>query len=67
LKKEDQQNMLDNLAELVDAGKIKSHLTKRLKLTASGLREAHRLIESSATIGKIGLGVDEDGPGEAFA
>jgi NADPH:quinone reductase-like Zn-dependent oxidoreductase len=59
--------MLENLAALVDAGKIKSTLTKRLRLTASGLREAHRLIESSTTIGKIGLGVDEDGPGEPFA
>lgn len=59
--------MLDELAGFVDAAKIKPHLTRRLKLTASGLREAHRLIESSTTIGKIGLGVDEDGPGEAFA
>lgn len=67
MKQDTQHHMLDDLADFVDAGKIKPHLTKRLRLTASGLREAHRLIESSETIGKVGLGVDEEGPGEAFS
>ena len=66
-QRETQIRMLEELTTLVDTGKIKPHLTKRLKLTAEGLREAHRLIESNTTIGKIGLGIDEEGPGEAFA
>lgn len=62
-----QHNRLESLSGLVDAGKIKSHLTKQPRLTASVLRHVHRLIESSKTIGKIGLGVDADGSGEPFA
>ena len=59
--------MLEKLAKDVDKNKIHSTLTKRLKLTTDGLRTAHELIESKRTIGKIGLGVDEDGEGQIFA
>ncbi len=58
--------MLDELAAFCDAGSIRCHLTVCMKLTAAGLRRAHELIESKSTIGKIGLGVDEEGEGEAF-
>jgi NADPH:quinone reductase-like Zn-dependent oxidoreductase len=58
---------MENLAKYIDEGKIHCHLTKRLKLTRSGLETAHKLIESKTTIGKIGLGVDEEGEGKAFA
>jgi hypothetical protein len=59
--------MMEKLAKNIDEGKIHSTLTKRLRLTAEGLRTAHELIESKSTIGKIGLGVDEEGKGQAFA
>ncbi|KAI4860458.1 quinone oxidoreductase [Hypoxylon rubiginosum] len=57
----------EDLARRVDAGEIKCHLMKRLRLTAEGIREAHRKIEEGKMIGKIGLGVDEPGEGEPFA
>jgi NADPH:quinone reductase-like Zn-dependent oxidoreductase len=59
--------MLEELASYCDSGMIRCHLTSRIKLTANGLKRAHELIESKTTIGKIGLGVDEEGPEEAFA
>jgi NADPH:quinone reductase-like Zn-dependent oxidoreductase len=59
--------MLTELARLIDDGKIKCHLTKRLRLTLAGLKEAHELVESGKSIGKVGLGVEEAGEGEAFA
>lgn len=52
--------ILRELAELVDKGEIKTHLTKRLPLTLAGVREGHRLVEEGRTIGKNALGVDED-------
>lgn len=62
-----QHVMMENLSKYIDKGKIHSTLTKRMKLTADGLRTAHELIESKKTIGKIGLGVDEEDETEAFA
>lgn len=59
--------MMEKLSAYVDNGQIRTTLTKRMKLTASGLRAAHELIESKKTIGKIGLGVDEIGEGQLFA
>jgi len=59
--------MMENLAKYIDEGKIHCHLTKRLKLTLNGLKTAHELIESKTVIGKVGLGVDEEGENEAFA
>jgi NADPH:quinone reductase-like Zn-dependent oxidoreductase len=59
--------MVDNIVKWINEGKLRSHLHTRLKLTRAGLEEAHRRIESGKTIGKIGLGVDEEGTGEPFA
>lgn len=59
--------MMKEYAGWIDEGKIQSHLVTRLKLTRAGLEEAHRLIESGKSVGKIGLGVDEEGDGEPFA
>lgn len=39
---------------------------KRYKLTLEGLKEAHRQIDIKATVGKIGLGVDDLGEDQAF-
>jgi NADPH:quinone reductase-like Zn-dependent oxidoreductase len=58
--------LLAELAQLVDEGRIKCHLTRRLRLTLNGLREAHELVESGKSIGKVGLGTDEPGDGECF-
>ena len=59
--------MMEKLSKYIDEGRIHCTLTNRLRLTAKGLRTAHELIESKATIGKIGLGVDEEGEGQPFA
>jgi zinc-binding alcohol dehydrogenase family protein len=56
----------EELAQLVDDGALKCHLTKRAKLTLENVKEAHRLIESGKAVGKMGLGVDEPGEGHAF-
>jgi len=64
---EAQHVMLEKLAKDIDEGKIHTTLTKRMKLTAKGLITAHELIESKKTVGKIGLGVDEEGEGQLFA
>jgi NADPH:quinone reductase-like Zn-dependent oxidoreductase len=62
-----QHVMMEKLTSWIDEGKIHCHLTRRLRLTLDGLRTAHELIETKTTIGKIGLGVDENGEGQAFA
>ncbi|KAI9702269.1 MAG: hypothetical protein M1820_006201 [Bogoriella megaspora] len=62
-----QHLMMEELAAHCESGEIRSHLTKRMKLTKEGLQQAHRLMESTTTIGKIGLGIEEDGAGKAFA
>ncbi len=64
---EAQHFMMEGLTRYIDEGKIHCHLSKRLKLTRDGLQTAHELIESKTTIGKIGLGVDEEGEGQPFA
>ena len=52
----EQHNLLNQLALLIDAGKIQTTLTERLEpITAANLRAAHRKIESGQTIGKIVL------------
>lgn len=58
--------MLEDLSRCIDDGKIKCHLTQRLKLNVEGARKAHELIESGKCIGNVGLGVDEERAGEAF-
>lgn len=52
----EQHTILNQLAQLVDEGKIKSTLTEKLEpITAANLREAHKRVESGKTIGKIVL------------
>ena len=49
-----QRELLDEVARLVDAGVLRSTLTTRLSpIDAATLAEAHRRVESSATIGKV--------------
>ena len=55
------------LARCIDEGKLVPNLNKRLKLNLAGLKEAHRLIESTTTVGKLALGVDEPGEGAPFS
>ena len=52
----EQHNLLNQLAQLVDEGKIHTTLTEKLEpITAVNLREAHKKVESGKTIGKIVL------------
>ncbi|CAG8978797.1 hypothetical protein HYALB_00012631 [Hymenoscyphus albidus] len=60
------ENIFTEMKELVDGGVVKCHLTKRMKFTVENLREAHRLLEEGTMYGKVALGVDEEGEGEAF-
>lgn len=64
---EKHREWLTELAELIDAGTVKPHLTKRAKLTLKGIQEAHRLIESGKSYGKFALGVDDEGQGDPFS
>lgn len=51
-----QHELLKEVAALVDAGKIRTTLTKTLSpINAANLREAHRLVETGRTIGKVVL------------
>jgi zinc-binding alcohol dehydrogenase family protein len=53
-----QREILDEVARLVDAGRIRTTLTTRLEgLTAANLREAHRMVESGGMVGKVVLSV----------
>lgn len=52
----EQQRILREVAELVDQGKLRSTLTRKLSpISAQTLREAHAQIESGTTVGKIVL------------
>ncbi|PYI49963.1 zinc-binding alcohol dehydrogenase family protein [Paenibacillus flagellatus] len=52
----EQHDLLNELAHLIDAGKVKTTLGERLEpIHAANLRLAHEKIESGATIGKIVL------------
>lgn len=49
-----QREILDEVSRLVDAGELRSTETRRLRgLTAESVSEAHRLIETTSTVGKI--------------
>ncbi|WP_117232705.1 zinc-binding alcohol dehydrogenase family protein [Vibrio maerlii] len=51
-----QQDILFQVANLVDAGRIQSTLTKTLEgFDVETFKEAHRLIESGASIGKVAI------------
>ncbi|GLB05689.1 hypothetical protein AtubIFM57258_000978 [Aspergillus tubingensis] len=63
---ESHHRILEELTDLIDANKIKCHLTKRLRLTLDGVKKGHELLQSGGSIGKVGLGVNEPGPGAIF-
>jgi zinc-binding alcohol dehydrogenase family protein len=51
-----QGELLNRLAALVDDGRVRSTLTRRLSpISAARLREAHRVLESGQALGKIVL------------
>ncbi|CAH0135845.1 MULTISPECIES: zinc-binding alcohol dehydrogenase family protein [unclassified Pedobacter] len=51
---EEQHHILNKLAELFDNGTLKTTLNTTMKgFTAQNLKEAHRLLESGKTIGKV--------------
>lgn len=56
--------ILEELRGLVESGTVKSHLTKTLPLTLKGLREAHELVESGKSVGKVVCNVAEVPNGE---
>jgi NADPH:quinone reductase len=52
----EQGRILERLAALIDAGKLRSTHTETLApITAANLREAHRRLESGTSIGKLVL------------
>ncbi len=52
----EQHRILTRAASLIDAGELHSTLTQRLgPINAANLREAHRLLESGRSIGKLAL------------
>ena len=54
-----QRDLLDETARLVDAGALRTTMTTRLSpMDASTLREAHRQVETSSTVGKVVVSVD---------
>lgn len=49
-----QRELLDTAARMVDAGELRTTLTTRLQgLNAESVREAHRMIETGGTVGKV--------------
>jgi NADPH:quinone reductase len=55
-----QHRLLDEIATLVDAGRLQSTATKVLSpINAEQLREAHRLVEGGRTIGKVAITNEE--------
>jgi NADPH2:quinone reductase len=52
----EQHNLLDKLADLVDAGKIRTTLSERFEpITAANVRRAHKQVETGSMMGKIVL------------
>ena len=50
----EQKHVLEEVASLVDAGRIRTTLTTAIDdFSAVGLREAHRLVETGRTVGKV--------------
>jgi zinc-binding alcohol dehydrogenase family protein len=49
-----QQNLLDTVAQLVEAGTLRSTITAAIDdFSAAGLRDAHRQVESGRMVGKV--------------
>lgn len=55
---ESHRHMLEDLAQMIDVGKIKCHLREELPLTLDGLRKAHELVEGGKMMGKVACGTD---------
>jgi NADPH:quinone reductase-like Zn-dependent oxidoreductase len=54
-----QARLLDRIADLVDEGRIVSTVNRTLSpLGVDTLREAHRILESSGTVGKVVITAD---------
>ena len=52
----EQHRILTRAASLIDAGELRTTLTRRLgPINAANLREAHRLLEAGRSIGKLAL------------
>ena len=50
----EQQKLLARTADLVDAGALRTTMTQAIdEFNATGLREAHRAVESGRMIGKV--------------
>ncbi|MGB5971823.1 MAG: zinc-binding dehydrogenase, partial [Nodosilinea sp.] len=61
----EQGHLLDEVAALVDAGKLRTTLGQTLSpINAANLRQAHAQIESGRTIGKLVLAGWGQGAGE---
>jgi NADPH:quinone reductase-like Zn-dependent oxidoreductase len=58
--------ILEELRQLVEDGKVKTHLQQSFRLDLEGLRKAHEAIESGGSMGKNGLSVDFGEGGAAF-
>lgn len=59
---QEQHNILKSMSELIDEGKIKTTLTHTIEgFNAQNIKEAHRLIESGKTIGKVAIDFKEQG------
>ncbi|NIZ90909.1 zinc-binding alcohol dehydrogenase family protein [Kineococcus rubinsiae] len=55
-----QHEVLEEISRLVDAGRLRTTMTTRLSpLDAATLAKAHRLVETSATIGKVVVAAQE--------
>ncbi|KAI1388701.1 quinone oxidoreductase [Hypoxylon trugodes] len=65
-QEEKHHDWYEQLGQYLGDGTIKCHLMQRLKATAEGIREAHRILDAGTAIGKMALGVDEPGLEEAF-
>ncbi|KAJ5300053.1 hypothetical protein PENANT_c085G05496 [Penicillium antarcticum] len=63
---ESHHRILEELGQLLNSGKIRCHLTRRLGLTLDGVREAHRSVESGGNIGKTGLSIGDIRGAESF-
>ena len=58
--------ILTELKTLIEEGKIECTLTKTMKLTLEDLKEGHRIVEGGSSMGKLALGIDVEGKGEAW-
>ena len=47
--------ILEELAQMLDDGKVKCHCMQKLKVDEDGLRKAHEIIEGGKAIGKVAL------------